>query len=45
MLTKDRANLIESLFKASDHAFEAGGNRLGSLKLWESAESALSAVA
>ncbi len=45
MLTQDRTDLIESLFVASDRAFDAGENRLGSLKLWEAAECALSAVA
>ena len=45
MLTKDRTELIESLFTASDRAFDAGNNKLSSLKLWEAAECALSAVA
>ena len=45
MLTTDRAELIENLFVASDRAFDDGNNKLGSLKLWEAAECALSAVA
>ena len=45
MLTKDRAELIESLFEAADRAFDAGNSKLCSLKLWEAAECALSAVA
>ena len=45
MLTQDRTELIESLFEASERAFDAGDTRLGSLKLWAAAESALSAVA
>lgn len=45
MLTKDRIQVIQALFEASDHAFDAGDNKLGSLKLWEAAEGALSIVA
>ena len=45
MLTKDCTDLIESLFAASDRAFESGDNKLGSLKLWEAAETALLIVA
>ncbi|MYC34199.1 MAG: hypothetical protein F4X64_13625 [Chloroflexi bacterium] len=45
MLTKDCADLIESLFEAADRAFDEGNSKLCSLKLWEAAECALSAVA
>ena len=44
MVTKDRTHAIEALLKASDRAFEAGDTKLGSLKLWEAAECALSIV-
>ena len=44
MVTKDRTNAIAALLKASDRAFEAGDNKLGSLRLWEAAECALSIV-
>ena len=45
MLTKDRVQVIEALFKDADLAFDDGNNRLGSLKLWEATECALSIVA
>ena len=45
MVTKDRTPVIQALFAASDRAFDAGDNKLGSLKLWEAAECALSIVA
>ena len=45
MLTKDRVQAIEVLFKDADLAFDAGNNVLGSRKLWEATECALSIVA
>ena len=45
MVTKDRTPAVQYLFEASDQAFEAGDNKLGSLKLWETTECALSIVA
>lgn len=45
MATKDRTQIVQTLLEASDRAFEAGNNKLGSLKLWEAAECALSIVA
>ncbi len=45
MVTKERTQAIEALFEASDRAFDAGDNKLGSLKLWEAAECALSIAA
>ena len=45
MLTKDRVQAIEALFKDADLAFDDSNNRLGSLKLWEATECALSIVA
>ena len=45
MVTKERTQAIEALFEASDQAFDAGDNKLGSLKLWEAAECALAIVA
>ena len=45
MLTKERIRVIDALFEASDQAFDAGDNKLGSLKLWAAAECALSIVA
>ena len=45
MVTKVRTQAIEALFEASDRAFDSGDNKLGSLKLWEAAECALSIAA
>ena len=45
MVTKERTQTIQSLLEASDRAFDAGDNKLGSLKLWEAAECALSVAA
>ena len=45
MVTKDRTQAIQALFEASNQAFDAGDNKLGSLQLWQAAESALSIVA
>ena len=45
MVTKDRTLVIQDLLEASDRAFDAGDNQLGSLKLWEAAECTLSIVA
>lgn len=45
MLTQDRTQAIESLFKESDLAFAAGDDKRGSQKLWDAAECALSIVA
>lgn len=45
MVTKDRTRAIQDSLEASDQAFDAGDNQLGSLKLWEAAECALSIVA
>ena len=45
MLTKDRVQVIEALFKDADLAFDDGNDKIGSLKLWEATECALSIVA
>ena len=45
MLTKDHVQVIEALFKDADLAFADGNNKIGSLKLWEATERALSIVA
>lgn len=45
MVTKDRTQAVQALLQASDQAFDAGDSKLGSLKLWEAAECALSIVA
>ena len=45
MVTKDRTQIVQALLEASDRAFDAGDHTLGSLKLWEATEFALSIVA
>ena len=45
MQTQDRVKTIEAFYRESDRAFEAGDNKLGSLRLWEAAVVALSIVA
>ncbi|MCE2499530.1 MAG: hypothetical protein J4G13_01540 [Dehalococcoidia bacterium] len=44
MATKDRTQIVQVLLEASDRAFDAGDHTLGSLKLWEATECALSIV-
>ena len=44
MATRGRTHAISALLEASNRAFEAGDNKLGSLKLWEAAQCALSIV-
>lgn len=45
MLTKDHVEIINALLKDAELAFADGDNKLGSLKLWEATECALSIVA
>ena len=45
MMTKDHPLAIQAFLQASDRAFDAGDNTIGSLKLWEAAECALSMAA